>query len=38
MKKILALLLAVVMVLSLAAYGKKEAAEDQPVVELTHFE
>ena len=37
MKKILALLLAVVMVLSLAACGKKEA-EDEPVVELTHFE
>ena len=37
MKKILALLLAVVMVLSLAACGKKEAAEDEPVVELTHF-
>ena len=39
MKKILALLLAVVMVLSLAACGKKEAdVEDEPVVELTHFE
>ena len=39
MKKILALLLAVVMVLSLAACGKKEAdVDDEPVVELTHFE
>ena len=37
MKKILALLLAVVMVLSLAACGKKEA-DDEPVVDLTHCE